>query len=423
MAHIAVVGAGYVGLSAAACLAELGHEVVTTDNNGALVDSLQSGAVRIHEPDLPELVSRGLRTGKLRFTVNSSHAVAAAEFVILCLPTPTTNDGSADISALVHFVVSHSKAFSTGSVVITKSTVPVGTNRKLAALLARPEVKFASNPEFVREGSTVDDFMRPDRILIGADSAETGAAVSSLYQSIDAPIMVTTVETAELVKYVSNAFLATKVSFANALTELCESYQVDIIEVLKVVGLDRRIGGEYLRPGPGWGGSCLPKDVDALLAMARGQGVSLGLIDAARKENQLHQARVTEQILGQLPQRRGVVHVLGMAFKAGTDDVRDSPAVVITASLLKAGVEVQFFDPAAKNVPIEVRTARALQHSLDDVYKADVIALFTDWSEFREIDPERLATETQCRVIVDTRNALDKQKWKAAGFTYLGIGR
>jgi len=284
-------------------------------------------------------------------------------------------------------------------------------------------VKFASNPEFVREGSTVSDFMNPDRILIGAESAEIGAVVGSLYQRVEAPVLITAVETAELVKYVSNAFLATKVSFANSLTELCEAYQVDVHEVLKVVGLDHRIGGEYLRPGPGWGGSCLPKDVDALLAMAREQGVSLELIEAAREENQRHQARVTERILDQIPQRRGVVHVLGMAFKAGTDDVRDSPAVAITTSLLKAGVEVQFFDPAAKKVPLELRTARVLQHNLDDVGKADVIALLTDWPEFQEIDPVQLTKETQCRVVVDTRNALDKQRWVAAGFNYLGIGR
>lgn len=290
-------------------------------------------------------------------------------------------------------------------------------------MVGRPEVKFASNPEFVREGSTVSDFMNPDRILIGAESAEIGAVVGSLYQRVEAPVLITAVETAELVKYVSNAFLATKVSFANSLTELCESYQVDVHEVLKVVGLDHRIGGEYLRPGPGWGGSCLPKDVDALLAMAREQGVSLELIEAARKENQRHQARVTERILDQIPRRRGVVHVLGMAFKAGTDDVRDSPAVAITTSLLKAGVEVQFFDPAAKKVPLELRTARVLQHNLDDVGKADVIALLTDWPEFQEIDPVQLTKETQCRVVVDTRNALDKRRWVAAGFNYLGIGR
>lgn len=423
MAQIAVVGAGYVGLSAAACLTELGHDVVSTDNNAALIDSLRNGDVQIHEPNLPELVLRGLRSGKLKFTVDSSAVVTTAQFVILCLPTPTMHGGSADISALVDFVTSHSQAFSANSIVITKSTVPVGTTRRLSSVVGRPEVKFASNPEFVREGSTVSDFMNPDRILIGAESAEIGAVVGSLYQRVEAPVLITAVETAELVKYVSNAFLATKVSFANSLTELCESYQVDVHEVLKVVGLDHRIGGEYLRPGPGWGGSCLPKDVDALLAMAREQGVSLELIEAARKENQRHQARVTERILDQIPRRRGVVHVLGMAFKAGTDDVRDSPAVAITTSLLKAGVEVQFFDPAAKKVPLELRTARVLQHNLDDVGKADVIALLTDWPEFQEIDPVQLTKETQCRVVVDTRNALDKRRWVAAGFNYLGIGR
>lgn len=423
MAHIAVVGAGYVGLSAAACLTELGHDVVSTDNNAALIDSLRNGVVQIHEPNLPELVSRGLHSGKLSFTVDSAAAVRAAQFVILCLPTPTTHGGSADISALEDFVASHSKSFSENSIVITKSTVPVGTTRRLASVVGRPEVKFASNPEFVREGSTVSDFMNPDRIVIGAESAEIGAVVGSLYQRVEAPVLITAVETAELVKYVSNAFLATKVSFANSLTELCESYQVDVYEVLKVVGLDHRIGGEYLRPGPGWGGSCLPKDVDALLAMAREQGVSLELIEAARKENQRHQARVTERILEQIPQRRGVVHVLGMAFKAGTDDVRDSPAVAITTSLLKAGVKVQYFDPAAKKVPQELRTARVLQHNLDEVSKADVIVVLTDWPEFREIDPVQLTKETECRVVVDTRSALDKQRWVAAGFNYLGVGR
>lgn len=423
MARVAVVGAGYVGLSAAACLAELGNDVVSTDNNDALISSLKNGTVQIHEPDLPELVSRGLSSGRLRFTVDSSAAVTTAQFVILCLPTPATGNGEADISALEDFVMSHSKAFSATSIVVTKSTVPVGTTRRLASAAGRPEVRFASNPEFVREGSTVSDFMNPDRILIGAESAEVGAAVGSLYQRVEAPILITAVETAELVKYVSNAFLATKVSFANSLTELCESYQVDVNEVLKVVGLDHRIGGEYLRPGPGWGGSCLPKDVDALLAMARQQRVSLDLVDAARTVNRRHQNRVTERILDQLPKRRGVVHVLGMAFKAGTDDVRDSPAVAIMSALLKAGAAVQYFDPAARNVPAEVHSARVLQHSLDGVSGADVIVLLTDWIEFREIDPIQLAKKTACRVVVDARNALDKQRWIAAGFTYVGVGR
>lgn len=235
--------------------------------------------------------------------------------------------------------------------------------------------------------------------------------------------MNTAIETAELVKYVSNLFLATKVSVANSLTELCEAYHVNVNDVLKVVGLDRRIGGEYLRPGLGWGGSCLSKDIDALLAMARQQDISLELIDAARRQNQSHQARVTKRILEQLPQQRGVVHVLGMAFKARTDDIRDSPAVAITESLLKAGVGVQFFDPAVTNVPAKAHSARVLKHILDRVSQADVVVLLTDWTEFREIDPMELARDTACRVVIDTRSSLDKQRWIAAEFTYIGVGR
>ncbi|HWE91832.1 MAG TPA: UDP-glucose/GDP-mannose dehydrogenase family protein [Pseudonocardiaceae bacterium] len=427
---VAVIGTGYVGLTTGACLASLGHSVVCADTNRAKIDALCHGEVAILEPGLPELVSEGLASGRLRFVTDTAAAVRDAEIVYLCLPTPMGVGGVADLSAVENVAAQIRLILPPGAVVVNKSTVPVGTAARTADLLDRDDVAVVSNPEFLREGSAVRDFLHPDRVVVGADQQDAAEKVAALYARLGAPTVLTDAASAELVKYAANCFLAMKLSYVNAIAELCERLGADIRDVTEGMGHDKRIGHAFLRPGPGWGGSCLPKDVHALLQVADGADFEFRLLRATIDTNtrQFHRIldktrrAITGKRTGSL---RGIrIGVLGLTFKAGTDDLRDSPALAIAALLHQAGATLTAHDPTL--TPDSDHPALAGISLVDDPAQAAKDAhgllLLTEWPQFRTLDWATLATHMQRPTMIDTRNLLDPAILTRAGFTYHGLG-
>ncbi|OOC02895.1 UDP-glucose dehydrogenase family protein [Amycolatopsis azurea] len=422
--RIVVIGTGYVGLTTGACLASLGHWVVCVDIDATKIDQLRAGRVPILEPGLADLVLEGQATGRLEFTVDGDLAVTGAEFLFLCLPTPMGDDGGADLHATESTVTRIRHALPVGCVVVNKSTVPVGTSVRVTGLLDRPDVAVASNPEFLREGSAVTDFLRPDRIVVGADVPEVGKRVAGLYSRLSAPILVTDAASAELVKYVANCFLAMKLSFVNAVADLCERFDADVDQVLDAVGRDPRIGRAYLRPGPGWGGSCLPKDSEAMLRMAETVGFSFPLLRATVDMNVQQRERVVTKLAaafgGSLDGAR--IGLLGLTFKAGTNDLRGSPALAVAELLVARGAELLACDPTvAGGTEVDGITV------VDDPYQvaesAEALVLLTDWPQFRALDWVRMAKFLGGTVVLDTRNQLDVETLGSAGLVCHGIGR
>jgi UDPglucose 6-dehydrogenase len=427
---VAVIGTGYVGLTTGACLASLGHSVVCADTNQAKIDALCRGEVSILEPGLPELVADGLASGRLRFVTDTAAAIRDAEIVYLCLPTPMGVGGVADLSAVENVAAQIRPILPAGAVVVNKSTVPVGTAARTADLLDRDDVAVVSNPEFLREGSAVRDFLHPDRVVVGADQQDAAEKVAALYARLGAPTVLTDAASAELVKYAANCFLAMKLSYVNAIAELCERLGADIGDVTEGMGHDKRIGHAFLRPGPGWGGSCLPKDVHALLQVADGADFEFRLLRATIDTNtrQFHRIldktrrAVTGKRTGSL---RGIrIGLLGLTFKAGTDDLRDSPALAIAALLHQAGATLTAHDPTLTSH--SDHPALAGITLVDDpalaAKDAHALLLLTEWSQFRSLDWPTLATHMQAPTIVDTRNLLDPAILTRAGFTYHGLG-
>jgi UDPglucose 6-dehydrogenase len=426
--HIGVVGAGYVGLTSAACFARLGHRVTCVDTDASKVDELGRGVVSIAEPGLAELVAQGLGDGTLSFTTAQAE-LYGADLVLLCLPTPPDGDGRPDLGVLESVVPQLGRLLRPGCVVVTKSTVPVGTAARLPGLLGRDDLPVVGNPEFLREGHAVDDFLHPDRVVVGTDPPGSAAArrVARLYEPTGAPVVTTDAASAELAKYASNAFLAVKLSYVNVLAELCERFGADVREVSRTMGLDARIGPQFLAPGPGWGGSCLPKDTSALLHAAEAAGVDFGILRDAVRVNTRQRARVVRAVrqavtgsaAGSLAGAR--IGLLGLAFKAGTGDLRDSPALAVAAELAHQGAELTAHDPAVGCVP----GAGAIQ-VVDDPYlvakDAAALVVLTEWPEFRDLDWSRLAASATRAVVVDTRNLLDPDTLAAAGFTHIGVG-
>ncbi|WP_439379523.1 UDP-glucose dehydrogenase family protein [Amycolatopsis lexingtonensis] len=426
--HIGIVGAGYVGLTSAACFARLGHRVTCVDTEASKVAELGRGVVSIAEPGLAELVAQGLGDGTLTFTTAQAE-LHGADLVFLCLPTPPAEDGRPDLGVLEQAVPQLGRLLRPGCVVVTKSTVPVGTAARLPGLLGRDDLPVAANPEFLREGHAVDDFLHPDRVVVGTDPPGSAAAVrvARLYEPAGAPVVTTDSASAELAKYASNAFLAVKLSYVNVLAELCERFGADVREVARTMGLDARIGPEFLAPGPGWGGSCLPKDTSALLHAADSAGVDFGILRDAVRVNARQRARVVRAVrqavtgspAGSLAGAR--VGLLGLAFKAGTGDLRDSPALAVAEDLARAGAELTAHDPAVGRVP----GASAVQ-VVDDPYlvakDAAALVVLTEWPEFRDLDWPRLAASAARPVVVDTRNLLDPAALADAGFTHVGVG-
>jgi len=429
--HIAVIGAGYVGLTTAACFAHLGHDVVCADIDEERVARLNKGEVPILEKGLPELVGEGLASRRLRFVTGAARAAREAEIVYLCVQTPQSETGAADLSFIEAVAREIAPAVRPGTVVVNKSTVPVGTTRFVQRVLsesgaAHDDISVASNPEFLREGQAVQDFLHPDRIVIGCEQPGAAVRVSELYSSVQAPVLVTDPASAEMIKYASNAFLASKISFINAIANVCEAVDADIREVAIGMGYDARIGFQFLHPGPGYGGSCFPKDVAALLHTARSAGYDFGLLSGVEEVNREQHERITEKITraagGALSDV--VIGVWGLTFKAETDDLRDSPALAISRRLIEAGATVRAYDPAAGDA------AQRLAPQLEicaDAYEAatgaDVVALLTEWDLFRWLDFPRVRDSMRRPAMVDARNLLDPAAMRRLGFAYEGVGR
>ena len=424
--RIAVIGSGYVGLTTGACLASLGHRVVCADVDDAKVARLGAGEVSILEPGLPELVAQGLAAGRLQFVVGAAAAVAEAEVVFLCVPTPMGAGGAADLSAVEAVATEVRSLLPQGCVVVNKSTVPVGTAVRTAQLLDRPDVAVVSNPEFLREGSAVEDFLNPDRIVVGCDAQDAAERVAALYARLGAPTVLTDAASAEMVKYAANCFLAMKLSYVNAIAELCERSGADVQDVTEGIGYDRRIGQAFLQPGPGWGGSCLPKDTHALLQVCAALDFDFPLLQASLDTNNRQQHRIVRKIRdaagGSLAGQR--IGLLGLTFKAGTDDLRDSPALLVAALLAAEGADLIGYDPG---VPAAVPGMTDDLQVTDDPLKvasgAAVLVLLTEWPEFRLLDWGRLAELVERRIVVDTRNLLDADVLRRVGFEVRGIGR
>lgn len=423
--RVAVVGAGYVGLTSAACLASLGHHVVCADIDENKVEQLKKAQVSIFEPGLPELVQEGLAAGRLEFVVGVRNAVADAEVVFLCVPTPMGEGGAADLKAVEAAVEEMKDLLAPGTVVVNKSTVPVGTAARVLELLDRDDVFVASNPEFLREGSAVKDFMHPDRIVVGSDAQNAAERVSALYARLGAPTVLMDAASAELVKYSANCFLAMKLSYVNAMAELCERLGADIANVTEGMGFDQRIGQSFLQPGPGWGGSCLPKDTHALLQIAEAAGHDFELLSATINTNERQSRLIIDKIANAVGGLEGKkLGLLGLAFKAGTNDLRDSPALKIAGLLKAEGAELVAYDPAiphaVEGVTDDVTVVDDVQQAAKD---ANALVVLTEWPQFRSLDWAALAGTMTGQVVVDTRNLLDTDVLTRAGLTSHGVGR
>ena len=426
MARLAIIGTGYVGLTTGVCFAHLGHDVVCGDIDVDKVARLSRGEVPIVEHRLDELLAEGLRKGNLRFVVGAANAVTDAEIVFLCVPTPQGDDGSADLSYVEAAAAEIAGVLAYEAIVVNKSTVPVGSTRVVERVLRRPDVRVVSNPEFLREGSAIDDFLKPDRVVVGCDDRSAAVAVGALYESIRAQIIITDPASAETIKYAANAFLATKLSFVNAIAAICEGVGADVDDVMVGMGYDKRIGADFLRPGPGWGGSCFGKDTRALLNIANDVGYQFDLLAGVIAVNDEQFARVTDKIrVGAGGSLQGAtVAVWGLTFKARTDDLRDSPSLQIIDRLLATGATVHAYDPtvagARAGVPAEVHIHA---DAISTTAGADVLAVLTEWDDFRWVVPADVAAVMKGRSVVDGRNLLDRTAWQHAGFTHTGIGR
>ena len=425
-ARVAVIGAGYVGLTSAACLAHMGHSVSCGESDPAKVAQLARGQPTIFEEGLEPLLREALRSGRLRFVHGAGDAVEGAEFVFLCVPTPQGADGSPDVSALEAASKEIAPRLQRGAVVVNKSTVPVGSAVLVEQWIGRSDIAVVSNPEFLREGTAVHDFLHPDRVVIGSSNQEEAARVGRLFASTQAPLIVTDAATAETIKYACNAFLATKLSFVNAVASLCETLGADVRDVLLGMGYDHRIGFDYLRPGPGWGGSCLPKDTRALMHMSSLVEYDFGILRSAIEANDVHLrgvvAKVRAAVGGDLSGRK--VAVWGLSFKAGTDDRRHSPAVEVIGRLAAEGASVRAYDPTVKgNAPDLPASLEVSPDPYGACDGAEALVILTEWDEFRWLDHAKVSTLMSAPRIVDARNLLDPAALKRMGFSYVGIGR
>jgi UDPglucose 6-dehydrogenase len=424
-ATVAVIGAGYVGLPTAAILARLGHSVVCAERDPARLGQLEAGRSPILEVGLEELVAEGRAAGRLRFVRSATEAVRDAAFVFLCVDTPQADDGSADLSAVEAAAGEIARTLAPGALVVNKSTVPVGTATLVKRMTGATVV---SNPEFLREGSAVRDSLHPDRIVVGSSDRLAARRVGELFAGTGAPLIVTDTVTAETIKYASNAFLATKLSFVNALAGLCESLGADVRDVVLGMGYDRRIGFDFVRPGPGWGGSCLPKDTAALAHIAGAAGYDFALLQAAIGANQEAQDRVVAKVEVAAGALSGAtVAVWGLTFKAGTDDRRSSPAVAIAHRLAGEGAVVRAFDPtveaaAGERAP-DLEGICVCATAYEACRDAAVVAVLTEWEDFRSLDLEKAAGLMPRPAMVDARNLFDPSAVRRAGFVYEGVGR
>jgi UDPglucose 6-dehydrogenase len=422
--RIAVIGTGYVGLTTGVCFAHLGHDVICADIDAHKVERLQRGETPIVEAGLENLLAEGLRSGRLRFVVRAAAAVADREFVYLCVPTPPAPDGGADLSYIQSVATEIAPVLAPEAIVVNKSTVPVGSTKVVERAMRRPDVTVVSNPEFLREGSAIHDFLHPDRIVIGSEDQAAAIKVASLYLGIPAPLVVTDPASAETIKYAANAFLATKLSFVNAVAAVCEAVGADVNDVVLGLGYDKRIGQDFLKPGPGWGGSCFPKDTRALVKIAADAGYDFELLTGVISVNDQQQRRVVTKIQaaagGDLDGE--IVAVWGLTFKARTDDLRESPSLAIVAELVARGAKVRAYDPTVRQ-SLPDTDIDICDDPFDACDGAAVLAVLTEWDEFRWLDLEQAGAAMAGHAIVDARNLLDRSAAKRAGFSYTSIGR
>ena len=429
MSRICVVGAGYVGLVTGACLAELGHDVVCLDIDHEKIAALRAGRVPFYEPGLAELLDTMRSRGRIAFSDRYDEAVPSAAFVFITVNTPTGAEGQADLEAVRNAVRDLAAVLSPHAVIVNKSTVPIGTGDLVEYLARRyTSVPFSvvSNPEFLREGSAIADFRSPDRIVLGSRNRAAAEAVLALYEPVRCPVLITDIRTAEMIKYASNAFLATRISFINEIAAICERLGADVTEVARGMGFDHRIGAEFLEAGLGWGGSCFPKDVRALIHMAATSGTHPQLLRAVLEINRDQRLALVQKLhtaLGSLEDR--TIAVLGLSFKPNTDDLRNSPAIELIDLLYYEGCQVRAYDPVAmpRARPLLPASARLCATPYEAAAGADAVVLATAWQEFRELDLARLRAALRVPVIIDGRNCLDPAATRAAGFVYLGVGR
>ncbi len=433
--NICVVGTGYVGLVTGACLAEFGHTVTCVDKDHGKIDLLNDGGIPIFEPGLDDLVQRNTRAGRLHFTTELDRAIRESLVVFIAVGTPEGPDGRADISFVHDVARTVAEHLNSYKVVVTKSTVPAGTGKMIRELIEQHRVEdhpfsVASNPEFLREGSAIEDFMRPNRVVLGAEDEMAAAILKDLYRPlylIETPIVLTNVVTAELIKYASNAFLATKISYLNEMADLCEVLGADVHVVARGMGLDRRIGPKFLHPGPGYGGSCFPKDTRAVVELAGDHGVDLRIVRSVIEVNRTRVTKMLDKIRGALGgELRGkTVALLGLTFKPNTDDLRESPSMAILNGLLEAGAQVRAYDPAViKKLSEQSRTGVTYcQDEYEAAAGADALVLATEWNQFRGLDLERLKEALSGHVFVDLRNVYEPETLRSEGFHYTGVGR
>ena len=430
-----MIGGGYVGLVSGACFAEFGVDVSVVEADPGKLAVLQSGRVPIYEPGLEQLVATNVAAGRLRFFGELAPALEGAEAVFIAVGTPTRRgDGHADLTYVYAAAEQVARALTAPAVVVTKSTVPVGTGRRLADILrqTRPDldIEVASNPEFLREGSAIGEFMRPDRVVIGAESERAQDVLRRLYRPlylIETPIVFTSLETAELIKYAANSFLAMKVTFINEMADLCEKAGADVHDLARGIGLDGRIGRKFLHPGPGFGGSCFPKDTLALVRIAQDAGAPSRLVEAVVAVNTARKAGMATRVAAACggSVRGRTVALLGLTFKPETDDMRDSPSLPIVSRLTGEGAQVRAYDPAGMEQARELlgEGVTYCKDAIDAATGADALVVVTEWNEFRALAPERLRTAMRGNVVVDLRNIYDPEAMRAAGFDYRSIGR
>jgi UDPglucose 6-dehydrogenase len=431
--HIAVIGTGYVGLVTGACFAEFGVDVTCVDLDAEKIDRLSAGILPIYEPGLEQLVAKNVSAGRLRFTTDVKQAIEQALVIFLAVGTPPNEDGSPDLSfveAAGRSIAEHMNGY---KVIVTKSTVPIGTGERLRKLIrehqnARVNFGIVSNPEFLREGAAINDFMRPDRVVIGSRDEEAIAIMRDLYRPlylIEAPFVITSLEAAELTKYAANAFLATKISFINEVANLCERIGCDVHDVAKAMGMDRRIGGKFLHPGPGFGGSCFPKDTRALASVARQFNSDSLIVDAVIEVNRRQQLAMLpkiEGLVGDLKEKK--IAVLGLAFKPETDDMREAPSLEIVRSLIERGARVCAYDPVAMSEARKILSG--IEYAEDEyaaVADADALVFVTEWNQFRALDMGRIRDLMKSPRIADLRNIYDPADMRDLGFDYVGVGR
>ena len=432
---IAMIGTGYVGLVSGVCLSDFGHDVVCVDKNPDKIEMLRRGEVPIYEPGLEQLMATNVAAGRLSFSTDLKAAVDGAEAVFIAVGTPTRRgDGHADLSYVMAAAEEIAAAITRYTVVVTKSTVPVGTNRQVKQTIAKanPKAEFdvASNPEFLREGAAIDDFMRPDRIVVGVQQPRAAEVMNEVYRPLylrDFPILTTDLESAEMIKYAANAFLATKITFINEIAALCERTGADVKQVSQGMGLDGRIGNKFLHAGPGYGGSCFPKDTRALARIGQEHGLPMQITETVIKVNDELRRRMVDKIVDMMDGHVAgkTIAILGVTFKPNTDDMREAPSLTIVPSLIGAGAKVRVVDPQGRNEGADLLPG---VHWIDDAYKAaqnaDALVILTEWNEFRALDLRRLAKKMTRPVLADLRNIYSAKDAKRAGFVrYVSIGR